>query len=384
MRGRPSRPPPASRAGRSPRPPTPRASSSSAASAPTVGLAGGYIQGGGHSLLSTSFGLAADSALEFDVVLSNGQLVKANRRSNPDLFWALRGGGGGTYGVVMSVTVAAYLDKTVGGAFLSTASGLTIPEKWTQLISRFHGLIPNMTDAGASIVYFASSQIFAIRPVTVYDANMTYVQDVVMKPITDLLAELGIPYQGGFSELSYRDHYDRYMGPLPTGWIKIATYNFGGRMIPRDVLVDSTKLSTINTALAKLNAAGVLAVGTAAAYGVRKTDIGATPVWRKTAVQMQLTTPWANTADWTANIASQDRMTREFMPTVEAATPGGGSYLNEADFNQPNWQETFFGANYARLRDVKRKYDPKNILYILKGVGSDGWKVAADGRMCRT
>ncbi|KAL8285839.1 hypothetical protein RB601_005990 [Gaeumannomyces tritici] len=350
---------------------------------PTVGLAGGYIQGGGHSALSTSFGLAADSALEFEVVLASGKIVKANRKSNTDLFWALRGGGGGTYGVVMSVTVAAYPNKTVGGAFLSTASSVTTPEKWTQLISRFHGLIPNMTDAGASVVYYASSAIFAIRPVTVYDANKTYVQDVVMKPVTDLFAELGIPYQGGFTELSYRDHYDRYMGPLPTGWITIASFNFGGRLIPRDVLADPAKLSTFNTALGKLHAGGVLAVGTAAAYNVRKTDIGATPVWRTTAVQMQLTTPWANQADWTSNLASQERMTKEFMPTIEAATPGGGSYLNEADFNQPNWQEAFFGANYARLRDIKCKYDPFNVLYILKGVGSDGWNVAADGRMCR-
>ena len=67
---------------------------------PTVGLAGGYSQGGGHSALASKYGLGADQTLEFEVVDGTGTFRRANRYENADLYWALSGGGGGTYGVV--------------------------------------------------------------------------------------------------------------------------------------------------------------------------------------------------------------------------------------------------------------------------------------------
>jgi FAD/FMN-containing dehydrogenase len=74
---------------------------------PTVGIAGGYTQGRGHSAISTSFGLAADNVLNWEVVTANRKLVNANSKENSDLYWALNGGGGSTYGVVVSMTVKA-------------------------------------------------------------------------------------------------------------------------------------------------------------------------------------------------------------------------------------------------------------------------------------
>ncbi|CRK16460.1 hypothetical protein BN1723_010990, partial [Verticillium longisporum] len=82
-------------------------------------------------------------------------------------------------------------------------------------------------------------------------------------------------------------------------------------------------------------------------------------------------------------LEAQRRMTEQFMPQIEAVTPGSGSYMNEADFRQPNWQKTFFGDNYAELLNIKNKWDPEGRLYVLKGVGSESWSVDADGRMCR-
>ncbi|EEB97762.1 hypothetical protein MPER_02850, partial [Moniliophthora perniciosa FA553] len=70
----------------------------------SVGAAGGWILGGGHSALAPSYGLGVDNALQFTVVIASGEVLTVNAYSNPDLFWALRGGGGGTFGVVTSVT----------------------------------------------------------------------------------------------------------------------------------------------------------------------------------------------------------------------------------------------------------------------------------------
>jgi hypothetical protein len=82
-------------------------------------------------------------------------------------------------------------------------------------------------------------------------------------------------------------------------------------------------------------------------------------------------------------IANQDKMTYSIMPQLEAVIPGGGAYMNEADFRTPNWQEAFFGSNYAGLLAVKKKWDPANLLYAITTVGSEAWNVAPDGRMCR-
>ena len=86
---------------------------------PTVGIAGGYTQGGGHSAISSSFGLAADNVLNWELVTAGGKLVNANKNQNSDLFWALNGGGGSTYGIVVSMTVKAHKETVFGGGSLS-------------------------------------------------------------------------------------------------------------------------------------------------------------------------------------------------------------------------------------------------------------------------
>jgi hypothetical protein len=83
-------------------------------------------------------------------------------------------------------------------------------------------------------------------------------------------------------------------------------------------------------------------------------------------------------------VADQFQITDEFMPLLEAATPGSGAYENEADFRQPNWQETFFGSNYNRLQEIKSEWDPDSFFYVLKGVGSENWTVSESGRMCKS
>lgn len=100
-------------------------------------------------------------------------------------------------------------------------------------------------------------------------------------------------------------------------------------------------------------------------------------------IQLQLITNWDSTAPWADMEAAQQKMTNVLMPKIEKITPGSGSYLNEADFQQPNWQSTFFGDNYNKLKTIKKKYDPQDVFYILKGVGSEAWNVSKDGRMCR-
>src|SRR5205823_7050238 len=74
----------------------------------SVGAAGGFMQGGGFGSWSKRYGIAAASLLEAEVVTADGEVLVANACQNQDLFWALRGGGGGTFGVVTRVTLETH------------------------------------------------------------------------------------------------------------------------------------------------------------------------------------------------------------------------------------------------------------------------------------
>ena len=73
-----------------------------------MGASGGYITGGGHSLLSPVHGLGVDNAMQMKVVLPNGTYVTANRCKNQDIFFALRGGGGASFGIITETTARVF------------------------------------------------------------------------------------------------------------------------------------------------------------------------------------------------------------------------------------------------------------------------------------
>lgn len=349
----------------------------------TVGLAGGFTQGGGHSILSSAFGLAADQVLSYEVVTAAGKVLTASPTQNSDLYWALSGGGGGTYGIVTSITVKAHESKTVGGAAMQLLASSTTPQNYAALTAKFMELLPAMIDAGAMVVFLISTQYIVIKPLTMWDSTEAKAREV-LKPWSDYLISLGITPPIAYSELSYYDHYDRYLGPLPKGSFEVNRYQFGGRLIPRDVVENNT--AELNKVFAELAKEGVLLAGSSADYSKRANtpDNSVLPAWRGAITQLQLITNWNSTAPWVDMEAAQKKMTEVLMPKIEKVTPGSGSYMNEADFQQPNWQNTFYGSNYAKLKSIKDKYDPDHVFYNLKSVGSDAWTVGKDGRMCRT
>ena len=85
----------------------------------------------------------------------------------------------------------------------------------------------------------------------------------------------------------------------------------------------------------------------------------------------------------TANVLQQRTVTNVLVPALDKLMPSGAAYLNEADFNEPNWQHVFYGENYAKLLAIKQKYDPNDIFWAPTAVGSETWEVAADGRLCK-
>ena len=97
----------------------------SSGAAVTVGASGGWLQGGGLGPVDRSLGLGVDNVVEFEVVTADGNALIANACTNADLFWALRGGGGGNFGVVTGQTSKVHPQKTMvraNIAWLGTAA----------------------------------------------------------------------------------------------------------------------------------------------------------------------------------------------------------------------------------------------------------------------
>ncbi|KAG6826640.1 hypothetical protein H0H87_006840, partial [Tephrocybe sp. NHM501043] len=100
----------------------------------SVGVAGGWLQGGGHGALSNTMGLGVDRVLQFKVVTPDGQYRIANECQNEDLFYALRGGGGSTFGVVLEATTLASPQVTLQAVIVAFApESARTKELWTIL-----------------------------------------------------------------------------------------------------------------------------------------------------------------------------------------------------------------------------------------------------------
>ncbi|KAL4757739.1 putative isoamyl alcohol oxidase [Aspergillus foveolatus] len=349
---------------------------------PTVGLAGGYTQGGGHSALSTSFGLGADQTLAFEVVTANGRVVTASRTKNTDLYWALSGGGAGNWGVVLSVTVKAYKSAPVSGAYLAFTTSNLSEDVYTKALTQFHELLPAMVDAGTTVIYQILPGYFLIKPLTAYNKTTAEVK-AVLAPFLSALDGLSIQYSVSYTEYeTYYDHYENYMGPLPNGNLEVGTFTYGGRLLPRSVVEsDAASLAQV---LYNFTSQNVVAVGVGLnVSNTNDVDNAIFAPWRDALVTMQFGITLGNEKPWSQILADQQTVTNELAPQLEALTPGSGTYENESNFLQPNWKQVFFGENYDKLAEIKKKWDPNTFFYSFKGVGSDYWTVSESGRMCK-
>lgn len=351
----------------------------------TVGLAGGFTQGGGHSILSSQVGLAADNALEWEVITADGNHLVASETENSDLYWALSGGGGGTYAIVLSLTTKAYKDGPIGGAALTFNTSSMTGDTYWQLIGIWQAGLPALVDAGGLLVYQVRNTSFDLIAATFLDSTVKQVDEFLKVFITELdNRNLEYSYRSTYSP-TYLEHFSTYFGPLPDGIYPVGQL-LAGRLIPRQVIVqNSEKLtSTIRSVVEP----GTFYIG-GLALNVNRTAAGAgqgansvLPAWRETLMDILVAADWDFHAPFDEMLKVQDRLTAEVMPAFREITPGSGSYLNEGDYQLETWKEDFYGENYERLRAIKRKYDRDDIFYATTAVGSDEWKVSEDGRLC--
>ena len=160
---------------------------------PSVGITGGYTQGGGHGQLVSRFGLAADQVLEWEVLTAAGKVVVASPSRNSDLYWALCGGGGGTYAIVLSMTVKVHPELRTSAATLSfTSAGVSGDTFWTVIREFITGILP-LIDAGGVAVWLATATSFAVTPVTIPGGDINKLEGGLRSTV-DMLQHYNMPY----------------------------------------------------------------------------------------------------------------------------------------------------------------------------------------------
>ncbi|KAK1139768.1 hypothetical protein N8T08_011164 [Aspergillus melleus] len=345
---------------------------------PTVGLAGGYTQGGGHSMLSSKYGLAADQVLSWQVITGEGELVTATRETYPDLYWALSGGGGGTYGVVWSMTVKAYPDTPVSGLNMTFSREDVEEEEFYRAVSRFHAILPDIVDAGAMCIWSLTNTSFSISPLTGPNIPASELVDL-LGPFTDHLDEEEITYT--ISADDFPDYLSQFQNMMPD--VPVSESQLGGWLIPRGVVQENNENFTAAARQIVEDGASLVSVGLNVSKAVAgNVDNAVLPAWRDTVAHTVISTPW----EWNADDKMREwqrKMTEVYVSLLSRLAPNSGAYMNEADFRQPNYQRAFYGENYAKLREIKKKYDPFDVFYAPTAVGSDEWTESNRGRLCR-
>ncbi|KAI1652995.1 FAD-binding domain-containing protein [Daldinia decipiens] len=333
---------------------------------------------GRWQLSKRKYGLAADQVLSWEVVTASGDLVIASPVENTDIFWALRGGGGSTYGIVVSMTVKAHPDTFFSAAYMNVFNDGNNTGAIDSSIGIFFQSLPSLVDAGAWVVWVVAPFGFMIIPAMVAGLHAEEL-DAYLQPTRVKMDQLGPPYQ--YSSAGYPGFFASYK-PIPSMW-NVSDFTLGGRLMPRELVRDQDSTDALVNAVRTISSQALMS---GVSFNVTNTvlspsEVAANPYFRKTLFSAVVGTP-INYTDWTATKAGQDQITYKLLPELKALNPNGGNYLGEADFQEPDFKTTFYGAHYEKLLVIKQKYDLEDIFYAKIAVGSDRWHERADGRLC--
>ncbi|KAI7783097.1 FAD-linked oxidoreductase YvdP [Diaporthe eres] len=360
----------------------------------TVGLAGGYSAGGGNGPLINKYGVAADQVLSMEVVLPDGSFVSADAKTNPELFFALRGGGGSTWGIVTSLVIRAYEDTTISTLTYTFGSGVDEEAFWTGIDALWQQFT---TWPGAGIwsyFSFACEDVvnctFSMAPQVAPGLSKSELEDHNAALFANL-SSLGI----SVDDVSYNE-YSGFMEMFDEQFpdtINTAGYWYfhsTSRFFPERNWQSQEKFATQSAAIRNTTQSRGSFTGYNSRPGVNSAvsqDNAVNPAWREALVFGMGNVVYGYNDTVEDMAAANKQMVDAYAVWRDVSD---GTYLNEADINEPNWQQSFYGDNYDRLYDLKQKVDPWGVLYATGAVGSEDWHVTdqieyfpmANGRLC--
>lgn len=325
----------------------------------TTGV-GGLTLGGGHGHLTRKYGLTIDNLLSADMVLADGSTVKCSEREHPDLFWAIRGGGG-NFGIVTSFTFRLHPVSTVfaGPTFWEM-------EKGTEVMKWYRDFITSAPEELNG--FFAFLTVPPVSPFPEH-LHMKKVCGVVWcycgpaEKAEELLAPIHAfnePLMSHIEQMPYPAIQSAFDALYPEGhnwywrgdFVKelsdeaIAAHMEFGPRLP--TMLSSMHLYPLNGAVNRIG-------GNETAFSFREAN------WSEVIVGVD------------PDPANNERITRWTKEYWEATHPYslGGAYVNFImnDEGQERVQATY-RDNYDRLLQIKEKYDPTNFFHLNQNIKS--------------
>jgi FAD/FMN-containing dehydrogenase len=377
----------------------------------TVGVAG-LVQSGGFGSFSKRYGMAAANLLEADVVTADGKIRTVNACTDPDLFWALKGGGGGTFGVVTRLTLRTHsLPESFGAVLLTLRADSDAA--YRRLIERFVAFYRSalFNPHWGEQVSFGPRNRLGVR--MLFEGLDKTKAEEIWRPF---LAEAEKPDSGvriepdravvsfparsfwnpEFLTTALKDHVRtdaRPGAPANNVWwasnqdeLGIWWHGYESTWMPDSLLADARQKEL---AAALFGASRHWTVSLHFNKGLAGSPPEAIAAARDTATNPAVLGAFAlaiiagggsavypgiagHSPD-EAEARSDAQAISRAMGELRKLVPDPGSYVSESNYFEKSWQRAFWGSNYPRLRAIKRKYDPTGLFFVHHGVGSEEW-----------
>jgi FAD/FMN-containing dehydrogenase len=373
----------------------------------TVGVPG-LVQGGGFGSFSKRWGTAASSLLEAEIVTADGEVRIANAFTNPDLFWAIKGGGGGTFGVVTRMTLRTHeLPEYFGGVFgditaTSDAAFKTLVARfiafyrerlfnahWGEQVSLREGrklhlamVFQGLDRAQAQAVWapfldwlrasedytFKEPTIMAVPARRFWDADFwsKAAPGIMVKDEREGAPVHHAVWQGDRGQVGW------YIHAYESTWLPAALLEEDAQARLVDALCAASQQWWVELHFNK-GLAGAPAEALAAARNTA-THPGVVDAFALAIIAGGGDPAYPGMPGARPDEAEAHRRAaaiRRAMDLLRKAAPNAGAYVSESDFFQQRWQETYWGPNYPKLLKIKQRYDPDGLFTVRHGVGSE-------------
>jgi FAD/FMN-containing dehydrogenase len=380
----------------------------------TVGVAG-LIQSGGFGSFSKRYGLAAASLLEAEIVTADGAVRTVNACSDPELFWALKGGGGGSLGVVTRLTLKTH-DLPPFFGIVHVGISAKSDAAFRQLIDRLVNLYAERLfnpHWGEQMVFRANN---TVEVTMVFQGIEQHQAEDTWRPFFDWVTAskqdyeviappfvVGVPARALWNPTVLKqvpglvvadDRSDAPEGNIfwagDAGQVGQVLYGYQSTWLPASLLHADSRARLVDALFAASRRWGAALHFNKGLAGAPDDALAAA---RDTATNPAVVDAFAlaiiaaNAPPAYPGVAGHEpdkaaaqaraEATEKAMQELRKLVPNPGSYVSETNFHEKDWQQAFWGPNYPRLQAAKQKYDPEGLFFAHHGVGSEKW--SSDG-----